>query len=177
MGKKVTRREKDKYPALKPHLNLKTRYELVDYDYIDELSEKEKDWLNRFTEEYTHSKFDHDGARVQKKRKDELDSYQRNNSRNRDILTRAKASGKAVGLDLVKYLGQRSSSPEDRIIYQERLKELLSNKELLAQAEKNMDKLQFRKVIKELREKLKDLELTHDELNSSNNHSSDSQDE
>ncbi len=94
--RKSSRRSKTKYPALKRHLNLKTRYDLVDYDYIDSLTEEEKDWLNRFTEEYVHANFKHDGKVLQKTKKLKKACYDSNNSRNRDIFTKSKAAGQLV---------------------------------------------------------------------------------
>lgn len=97
--KKKTRRSKVKYPALDPAYNLKTRTQLIDYDYTDQLSEKDKEWLNAFTEEYTNANFAHKGKKIQKKKKHKKDSYDRNNARNRDILTRETAQGKYISLD------------------------------------------------------------------------------
>jgi len=98
MGKKRTKRSKEKFPALKPHLNLKTRYELIDYDYIEQLSEEEKAWLNKFTEEYINASLDRKNLKknLHKTKKLKKDCDDRNNSRNRCILTRAKAQGKDI---------------------------------------------------------------------------------
>ena len=95
------KRQKAKYPALRPELNLKTRYELLDYDYINKLSEQEKRWLNDFTEEYINASLDSKNLENNLHNTDELkkDCYRRNNARNRDILTRAKASGSFVSID------------------------------------------------------------------------------
>ena len=99
MGK--GKRAKTKYPALKPELNLKSRYELIDYDYIDKLSENNKAWLNKFTEEYVNASLDSQNIEKNFHCTDELkkDCYRRNNARNRDILTRAKASGTFISTD------------------------------------------------------------------------------
>jgi predicted PolB exonuclease-like 3'-5' exonuclease len=83
---------------LKRHLNLKTRYDLVDYDYLDSLSDKEKEWLNRFTEEYVHANMNHKGKVLHRTKKMKKDCYDRNNSRNRCILTKSKAMGSSVSL-------------------------------------------------------------------------------
>lgn len=95
------KRAKTKYPALKPELNLKTRYELIDYDYIDRLSDTDKKWLNQFTEEYVNANLDRNNLSNNFHNNIELkkDCDRRNNARNRDILTRAKASGNHVSTD------------------------------------------------------------------------------
>lgn len=162
VSKKRTKRSQSKYPALDPRLNLKTRYDEIDYDYIDQLNEKEKAWLNNFSKEYTGASFDDSKKRVHKKQKVESEknvhlrelgdkflsvikalnelvdntninhstktklkkltsklktnikklvkkelvfindvykkeAYDRNNSRNRCVMTRARAQGKTIG--------------------------------------------------------------------------------
>lgn len=98
---KINKRQRAKYPALRPELNLKTRYELLDYDYIDKLGDLEKKWLNDFTEEYINASLDSKNPQNNLHNTEELkkDCYRRNNARNRDILTRAKASGTFVSID------------------------------------------------------------------------------
>jgi hypothetical protein len=95
------KRARTKYPALKPELNLKSRYELIDYDYVEKLSEEDKAWLNKFTEEYVNASLDSENLENNFHCTDELkkDCYRRNNARNRDILTRAKASGTYISTD------------------------------------------------------------------------------
>lgn len=90
-----------KYPALDPSLNLKSRTELLDYDYLHKLSEKDLEWLNKFTEEYVNANIDTDKPRknLHKNKSLRKDCYDRNNSRNRDVLTRQKASNKAIYLE------------------------------------------------------------------------------
>lgn len=55
--KRNNRRAQSAYPALDPRLNLKTRSELIETDYIDKLSEKDKQWLNDFNQEYVNADF------------------------------------------------------------------------------------------------------------------------
>lgn len=99
---KKSRRSAQKYPALDPAFNLRSRADLIDYDYINKLSEEEKKWLSDFTEEYTNANFNHSGKKLHKTKLQKRDCYNKNNSRNRDILTRAKASGTMIYLEDLK---------------------------------------------------------------------------
>lgn len=114
---KKSKRDKIKYPALDPLYNLKTRNELIDdlYVYSQDLSEKDKDYLNRFSEEFNNANFNHEGKRIHPKRikkeayktkknnrkrrdKKTIDKYKkeaedRNNARNRCLYTKNKAFG------------------------------------------------------------------------------------
>lgn len=162
MAKKPTRRSKEKYPALIPHLNLRTRFEEIDYDYVDQLSESEKDFLNRFTEEYTNASFKHKN-KVHKKKKDELESYKRNNDRNKDVLTRAKASGKIYGLEVIRFAGEQLS-PEELIIQRETLKEVLESPKAVEMAAKDP---KFKKILDDAKEKLEDLDQLFNEMHRS----------
>lgn len=104
--KKVNRRSKAKYPALDPTLNLRTRYEEIEQNqYINgvknengetvirELTHSEKDWLNRFNEEFVNANFNHKGKKIDATKASKKKSYDKNNARNRCIYTKAKASG------------------------------------------------------------------------------------
>lgn len=92
--KKPTRRSAQKHPDLDARLNLKTRYDLYDQDYISKLSPSERDWLNKFNREYVSGTLNRDNPKknLHNNRKLIKDCDDRNNSRNRDVLTRAKAS-------------------------------------------------------------------------------------
>lgn len=114
--KKKTRRSATKYPALEPKFNLKSRYELIDYDYLDQLTEKDKDWLNTFTEEYTGANFNHGKKKLHKTKKLKKSCYDMNNSRNRCQLTKAKASGKYDSLSDIDE-ADILIDMEDRLIY------------------------------------------------------------
>ena len=94
--RKRTQRSKTKYPALNPGLNLKTRTDLIDYDYVDKLSKREREWLNKFTEEYVNASVDSKNLKKNLHNTEELkkDCYDRNNARNRCILTLQRAQGK-----------------------------------------------------------------------------------
>lgn len=94
MKKKKSKRSQSENANLDPRLNLKTRYELYDQDYIHKLSPKERAWLNKFNKEYITDDLDRENLRknLHRTKKLKKDCDDMNNARNRDILTRAKAS-------------------------------------------------------------------------------------
>lgn len=118
---KTNRRSLNKYPALCPELNLKTRYELISVDYINKLSDKEKNWLNKFNEEEINASLKN--PKFNKTKKEQKVCYDRNNARNRDILTRAKASGTINYIEELNDTFEGVKSPEEVLILQELLKE------------------------------------------------------
>lgn len=73
-------------------MNLKRRRDLLDYDYLNKLSDEELKWLNKFTEEYVHGTFKKGRNLIKKKNRKEV--YDRNNAQNRCILNLAKAYNK-----------------------------------------------------------------------------------
>ncbi len=95
-------------------MNLKTRTDLIDYDYVHKLSKKDKEWLAKFTEEYTNVSFDRQDYKknlVVKEEKNRKEVDDMNNARNRCIWTRQKASIGPESLDdHKKLLGE---NPED----------------------------------------------------------------
>jgi len=101
--KKINRRNQEKYSALKPRFNLRTRFHELDYDYVDELSKKDKAWLNTFTEAYIHASITKKGKKLFRTKESRKEIYDRNNARNRCILSRAKACGKAIPLEEIGY--------------------------------------------------------------------------
>lgn len=111
MLKKKTknRRSKVKFPNLKPNYNLRSRSDLLDFDYLDKLNDAEKAFLDKFSKEYIGASFEKEDIKKKGKRRKfknlhktaELrkSCYDANNSRNRDVLTRAKAMGKALYIE------------------------------------------------------------------------------
>lgn len=86
MLRKKTKRDTSKYPALDPKLNLKTRIDILDFDYVDKLPEtwtdpktgktcNPKQYLNDFANEYVNAAFDNK-KRVQRKKKVESEKNQ-----------------------------------------------------------------------------------------------------
>lgn len=117
---KKNRRNSTKNPALDPAVNLPNRTELLDYDYIDKLNKKEKEWLNKFTEEYVNDVLDRNNLKNNLHNTEALkkDCDDRNNSRNRDILTRQKSAG---------ILGYLEEEAEPAILVEDSLIEKIDN--------------------------------------------------
>ena len=85
---KKNKRSKTKYPGLTKQTTLRIREDLVDQDYIEQLNESEKVWLNQFNEEWINMKVSKTGnfkPKFHKTKKDRKLINDRNNSRNRDI--------------------------------------------------------------------------------------------
>jgi len=117
MAKKQTKRSREKYPNLKPELNLKTRFEQLSIDYLDKLNDSEKEWLNKFNGEYVGASFNKDNRKnIQKSKAHRKDSYDRNNARNRCVLTRAKATGIVDYIEEIKP-ERFITEQEDELIY------------------------------------------------------------
>lgn len=94
--RKKTRRESYQHPALEKGVNLKSRQEEIDdiKSYWDQLSPAEKEWMNKFTEEYVHANIGN--KPLHKTSEQKKSCYNRNNARNRDVYTREKAQNKLV---------------------------------------------------------------------------------
>lgn len=117
--KKKTRRDKEKYKALYPKLNLKSRQEELEVDYLDKLSEDEKEWLNKFNDEYVNAHLDRKKLKKNlhrtKKLKSEIDN--RNYTRKKDVYTGEKASGRLKFLNDMKVELTDCQNYEDILIY------------------------------------------------------------
>ena len=61
--------------------------------YVDQLTDEEKDWLDRFSHEYVCGNFNHSGEILHNTDELRKDCYARNNRRNRDIHTQESAKG------------------------------------------------------------------------------------
>jgi hypothetical protein len=101
--KKKRNRRSVKYPALDPHLNLRTRYEEIEdlASYANTLSDADKEWLNSFASEEICASFNHSGPKLndQSDPKSRSRIYNRNNERNRCIMSREKAMNSMNYLD------------------------------------------------------------------------------
>jgi hypothetical protein len=100
-ARKVPRKKRDltRYPGLEGRLFSKVKQEFHDIDYSHKLSAKEKDWLSRFMEEDLGARLNHSGTKLNKKKAQKKGCFDRNNARNRDLYSLARASGKLSGDD------------------------------------------------------------------------------
>lgn len=98
----------------------RVRREYLDnLEYVDKLSEKEKEWLNNFNEEYLSANFNHPGKKLHKTKAKRREIYGMNNAKNRDALAIAKASNSVRygNKDIADLVDQEApSNPEDAII-------------------------------------------------------------
>ncbi len=113
--KKESKRSNTKYSAMKPELNLKTRTELIDCDYFHKLSPEEKEWRNKFQDEYINANLPKYRTKLHKTKKLKKDCYDRNNSRNRDVYTKAKAGSNLKYIEELRN-NLSDNSLEDRLI-------------------------------------------------------------
>jgi hypothetical protein len=111
MKKKATRRSRAKYPALRPKLNTRIRFEeLSDFDYFHKLNDSEKEFMNKFLEEYINASVK-DKSPAEKK-----EAFDRNNARNRDVFIREKAIGQLMYFDDINDSQENRDSEMERLI-------------------------------------------------------------
>lgn len=91
--KKETKRSKVKFPGLVKAVNSRPRQEHIDFDYLDKLTDAEKQWLSNFNEEWLSGNFNHPGKIFHKSKKSKRDCYNRNNARNRDLYSIGRTNG------------------------------------------------------------------------------------
>ena len=102
-GKK--KRELDKYPALNPRLNAKTRFEVLDMDYLKKLNDAELKFMNQFMGEYVSGSFkkedtgEYSQDNLHKSPEERRECYGRNNARTRCGLTISNATGQTFRCD------------------------------------------------------------------------------
>jgi len=110
--KKFSLAKKQKDFALNKDKHSKVRREFIDYDYVDQLSSKDKEWLARFSREWVDASFPKDGTRLHpvvegevshghtsKEVKDyyKKDVENRNNARNRCLYGKENSLGRTMG--------------------------------------------------------------------------------
>jgi hypothetical protein len=116
----ATKRSKTKYPGLKKELYSKIKQQYFDIDYINSLSEDEKQWLNDFMNEFLGANLKESERLMHNNKTLSKSVYDANNSRNRDIYNVARTGGRLDSLDeaLLNQLeeSELDESFEDRLI-------------------------------------------------------------
>lgn len=112
--KNKSKRSEAKYPALTPDLNLRGRSDLIDYDYIDKLTDDEKAWLNKFTEEYVNTTLDRHNLENNLHNTEKLkqDCDARSNARRRDVMVKSKLTKQLDYLEDL-YIKELETNTED----------------------------------------------------------------
>lgn len=115
---KTKKRDKDPYPALNPGLNLRTRQDEIEIDYLHKLSKEEAEWLNRFNEEYVNASLDREdlSKNIHSTEKLKKGIDHRNYTRKKDMFTREKASGNLKYINDLTYDDRLQNDHEDNLI-------------------------------------------------------------
>jgi hypothetical protein len=124
------RRDQIDYPGLDPSYAPKNRREVLDIDYFDQLNDKEKQWMNKFLEEYIGADLDFKNLKnnLHNTKKLKKDCTDRNNARNRDMLGFAKANGLTVPEEQIQDHHLNSANPG---ITEDSLIAFIDNREIL----------------------------------------------
>lgn len=94
--KKTSIRDKIRYVGLDGRKFSKIKQEYHDLDYVDQLTDAEKDWMSRFMEEYLGARVKHKGKKIHKglnSKAGRKKLFDANNARNRDMYSLARATG------------------------------------------------------------------------------------
>lgn len=114
-NKEKTQREKTDFPNLNARVNIKRRAELLDYDYLDKLNDEELAFLDKFNKEYIIASLaENNEDNLHNTPELKKDCYDRNNARNRDILTKEKAKNSLLYLE--ELISEETKNPEDELI-------------------------------------------------------------
>lgn len=54
----MAKKKRNKLDGINRNKNLKSRWDLIDHDYLDKLSPEEQEWLSKFNEEYISGSFE-----------------------------------------------------------------------------------------------------------------------
>ena len=88
-------KKKDKHLALNPKCHYKSTQDLVDYDYTKKLSETDKDFLDKFSEEYYGARFK--GPNSIHPDSDRKQIYRENDRRKKTVLSARRFSCQKLG--------------------------------------------------------------------------------
>jgi hypothetical protein len=92
-------RNKLKYPSFNVLRAVANRREELEVDYLDQLNDEEKAFLNQFQEEHILANFQNKDKLLDKSDEYRKERYRANNCRNRDTYINNKVQGKLIMLD------------------------------------------------------------------------------
>ena len=115
---KIKKRDQDPFKNLNPGLNLKTRQEEIGVDYLHKLSNEEKEWLDKFNNEYVNASLDREHLENNIHNTLELKQSidKRNNDRKECFYTREKAAGTLRYTNDLKGNVSKNNDYEDKLI-------------------------------------------------------------
>jgi hypothetical protein len=96
--RKPTARGANKRPALEKRFFSKIKQQYFDVDYLEILSEKDKDYYNSFMEETLNARFNHKGKKLIKSKTKKREIFRENNKRNIDVFGVANATGRMIDI-------------------------------------------------------------------------------
>jgi hypothetical protein len=115
--KKVRRRNNVKYPALDPKFYSRLKREFFDIDYLAQLSDSDKEWLNAFLEVELNASFTNSEKKVVRNTKANRKRVFRNNyTRMTDIHGIMKSRGALDELDGKVDEGQTTNAVEELLV-------------------------------------------------------------
>lgn len=95
----ATKRSRTKHPGLKKELYSKIKQQYYDIDYVNSLSDEEKQWLNDFMTEFLGANLKESETLKHNNKTLSKSVYDANNARNRDIYNIARTGGRLDSLD------------------------------------------------------------------------------
>ena len=117
--KRKSKRSQTKYPGLDPKVNRGNVRDVIDFDYIDKLSEEEKAFLDKFSTEYYTADFRPTKTRrtpLHKGKKARRKIYKTNNDRNSDTTSYLWNYGALGSYEDLTDSDLKSRSPEEALI-------------------------------------------------------------
>lgn len=108
------KKQSKKHYGISGRTQKKIRKELFDQDYIDKLSPKELDWLDKFNREFNQADFKSPGRPLHRTKADRKICTDRNNARNRCQYSRAKARDGLENMD--EAFNKKVYNPEDQLV-------------------------------------------------------------
>ncbi|MDW8345656.1 MAG: hypothetical protein RML94_01770 [Bacteroidia bacterium] len=106
----------------------RTKKELIDFDYLNKLSDKERQWLSSFMNEWAKAYLTHPQKKIHKKRKYKKIIYDANNARNRDMWNKFSRVYPKENIPIYTLLDSICNKDNVQLDYEDRLIEFIDYK-------------------------------------------------